>query len=35
MEKNYKNKPQTVTVSLSFNDEIYQFNTELAKPIQI
>ena len=35
MEKNYKNKPQTVTVSLSFNDEIYQFNTELAKPIQL
>jgi hypothetical protein len=35
MEKKYKNKSQTVTVSLSYNDTIYQFNTELVKPIQL
>ena len=34
MEKNSKNKHQSTVITLNFNDNNYQFSTELAKPIE-
>ena len=35
MEKNYNNQSKTITVSLSYNNAVYQFNTEIVKPIEL
>jgi hypothetical protein len=35
MEKNYNNQSKTITVSLSYNNAVYQFNTEIIKPIEL
>ena len=35
METNYNNQSKTITVSLSYNNAVYQFNTEIIKPIEL